>query len=132
MKYYSINTLAVFNNVKHVFTATQHKYNFIGSAGDLDIGEYVKLYLDVELISDDTLNSKIIDSSFSSIGSVALIASVEYFCSIIKGITLAEALSKSSSDNFRELQIVEGSDHSLNFIFQAFYDIIQSISHYNK
>lgn len=128
MKHYSNDTLKIFNNVQHSF-ALKDKYNFLGSAGDLSVGEYVNLYFDVELAPNDILSSKIIKGRFSAIGSVMLIASAEKFCSIIANNTIAEVLAKCDIEKFN-INIVAGKEYSFNFVLQAFYNIVESISNY--
>jgi NifU-like protein involved in Fe-S cluster formation len=129
MNYYSKQIIDVFNDIKHNYSLDV-KYNFIGNAGDIKIGEYITLYIDIDPHAD-ILSSKIIKATFSAIGSVMLLATAEYLCSMIECITLQEALFVVDPDNdngLYALDILETREHSFGFVLQAFYDAVENIN----
>jgi NifU-like protein involved in Fe-S cluster formation len=130
VKYYSKKIIDIFNGIKHTYIPGSNNEVF-GYAGDPKIGEYVYLYFDIDIVKDNVLASIITKASFSAIGSVMLLATAEYLCSAMDGITLREALFKvdpENKDGLYALDVLEGREHSFHFVIQAFYGGIEAIS----
>ena len=126
---YSEQAMALFSSPKYFFTS-EDKYNVSGSAGDLNIGEYVNLYFDVEK-NDNYIESKIVKIRFSVMGGVIIIAAAEKFCSMVDGKSFGDALKYCDpSGLYVDLNITEEKMHSVNFVVHAFYSALESLSDY--
>lgn len=114
-----------------LFDSPQHKYikgevcDLVKGAGDLDMGEYVNLHFRIERSKASYIDARIVTASFSAMGSVMIVAAAEKFCSLIVGKTFREALLEC--DELRKMK-VSGREHSIDFVIQAFYKSLESLS----
>lgn len=125
------------DEVIELFAAPEHVYDMhvwrethlMGYAGDLSIGEYVHLYFQIEKAAN-YIDSKILAAKFNAIGGVMTIAAAEKFCSLIKGKTFQEALNycdpQTGLPNI--LSIPEGKLYSVNFVLNAFYKALETLT----
>ncbi len=130
MEFYSESSLKLFADTKYVFKIGSN-YDIDGTAGDIKIGEYIHLFLNIIYDKNNSLNSKIISCRYSAIGSTMLIISAEYLCALIHNLSITDALNKCNPDDkfgLYSLDVVRGKEHSFNFVLQAFYNAIQNIS----
>lgn len=120
--------------IMNVFAAPRHVYNneefnIMGYAGDINIGEYVHLYFQVNK-EPQYANSKIVTARFSAIGDVALIAAAEQFCTLVQGLTFQDAIYFCNNETglAKMMCIPEGKLYSANFVFNAFYKALETLA----
>lgn len=127
---YSDEIMELFANPECIYdTHVWRETNLMGYAGDLAIGEYVHLYFQIEK-AQNYIDTKILAAKFNAIGSVMLIAAAEKFCSLIKGKTFQEAINYCDPQTglAHILSAPEEKLYSLNFIFNAFYKALETLT----
>jgi nitrogen fixation NifU-like protein len=62
-----------------------------GEVGNVKCGDIMKVFLKIK-------NKKIMDIKFKTYGCVAAIASTDFLCEIVKGMTIEQALKVTSKD----------------------------------
>jgi nitrogen fixation NifU-like protein len=91
---YSKKILNRFQNPK--FAGEIKKADAVGEVGNIKCGDIMRIYLKIK---DD----KITDIKFKTYGCVAAIASTDYLCEIVKGMTLDKALKVTSKDVVKKM-----------------------------
>lgn len=125
---YTEEVLSVFSNQNCVYK--NNKYDNLGSVSDAAIGEYINLYVEMDNCGKNYMENIIKSATFSAIGSVMLIAAAEKFCFSINNKTFNEAIKYCDykDDKWCELNVPQERTHSIGFIVQAFYNIINQLS----
>ncbi|MBW2982454.1 iron-sulfur cluster assembly scaffold protein [Candidatus Woesearchaeota archaeon] len=91
---YSKKILNRFKNPK--FAGEMKKADVVGEVGNVKCGDIMRVYLKIK---DD----KITDIKFKTYGCVAAIASTDYLCEIVKGMTLDQASKVTSKDVVKKM-----------------------------
>ena len=91
---YTKKILNRFQNPK--FAGEIKKADAIGEIGNVKCGDIMRVYLKIK-------DNKIIDIKFKTYGCVAAIASTDYLCEIVKGMTLDKALKITSKDVVKKM-----------------------------
>lgn len=128
---YSKYVLQLFDNPKCLYAPGSH-YDLMGHSGDLEVGEYVHLYFDVpEINRESPLDSRIVEIRFSAIGGVILIGVAEKLCQVVDdnfGMSISGLLKYCGSEELTtSLGISSNRVHSVNFVIQAVYNMIENL-----
>lgn len=91
---YSKKILNRFQNPK--FAGKMKDPSSVGEVGNVRCGDIMKVFIKVE--KNKKREEIIKDISFLTYGCVAAIASTDYLCEIVKGMTLDQALKVTSKD----------------------------------
>jgi len=81
---------------KPKFAGEIKKPDAVGEIGNIKCGDIMRVYLKIE-------DNKIKDIKFKTYGCVAAIASTDYLCEIVKGMTLEKALKVTSKDVVKKM-----------------------------
>jgi len=76
---------------KPKFAGEIKKADGIGEVGNVKCGDIMRVYIKVK-------DNKITDIRFKTYGCVAAIASSDYLCELVKGMTLEQAIKVTSKD----------------------------------
>jgi len=92
-----MNTKKILNRFqKPKFAGEIKKPDAVGEIGNIKCGDIMRVYLKIE-------DNKIKDIKFKTYGCVAAIASTDYLCEIVKGMTLEKALKVTSKDVVKKM-----------------------------
>ena len=91
---YSKKILNRFQNPK--FAGELKNPDAVGEVGNVKCGDIMRVYLKIK-------DNKIQDIKFKTYGCVAAIASTDYLCEIVKGMTLDEAIKVTSKDVVKKM-----------------------------
>ena len=91
---YSKKVLKYFQNPK--FAGEIKKADAVGEVGNIKCGDIMRVYLKIK-------DNKIEKICFKTYGCVAAIASTDYLCEIVKGMTLEKALKVTSKDVVKKM-----------------------------